>query len=320
MAQSTLRMTKTSGTDVMGPNERCVKALDVFALRRQVEWTVVQLESEMCSLPSILPVCAVLVSGLCFILQFVVLPSDEWGHFSSRRIRGVKEERGHFGLWRVCSTKNRGAEECVAPRRAPSFPPTRAAAGVFSIFHLLLIACFLGLSAVRILQIVQRAPDLYLGTKRLCIAKVGVALTCVVISISVSILASVGEGTFKHLNVFKGWAFWIQIVIISVDIVLLLVCAFENIQYWQVRMVEPPPPDPTDLFPETFIVPDYEADTPSPERVVYVRDAGVQSRLDDEISSYDGRPEKSTMKTAETSCMLLVALIQREMQSIICNI
>ncbi|KAF8773848.1 hypothetical protein HNY73_016464 [Argiope bruennichi] len=111
----------------------------------------------------------------------------------------------------------------------------------------------------------------------------------------VSYLGSVGEGKiFKHLNSIKDGHFWIQIVIISVDIVLLLVCAFENIQYWQVRMVEPPPPDPTDLFPETFIVPDYEADTPRPERVVYVRDAGVQSRLDDEISSYDGQTEKNT--------------------------
>ncbi|CAL1285515.1 unnamed protein product [Larinioides sclopetarius] len=244
----------------------------------------------MCSILSILPVCAILVSGLCFILQFIVLPSDEWGHFSSRRIRGIKEERGHFGLWRVCSTK-KNIEICVPPE-STELPTHGAAAGVLSIFHLLLLACFLGLSVVRILQIVKRAPDLYLGTKRLLTTKVGVALTCVVLSISVSILASVGEGTFKHLNVFKGWAFWIQIVIISVDIVLLLVCAFENIQYWQVRMVEPPPPDPTDLFPETFIVPDYEAETPRPERVVYVRDAGVQSRLDDEISSYDGQTEK----------------------------
>ncbi|GFU98530.1 uncharacterized protein TNCV_3653611 [Trichonephila clavipes] len=235
----------------------------------------------MCSVLSILPVCAVLVSCLCFILQFVVLPSDEWGHFENRRIRGIREERGHFGLWRVCSTKQ-SVETCV-PHENTQLPTHGVAAGVLSIFHLLLITCFLGLSTVRLLQIVRRAPDLYLGTKRLCIAKVGVAVTCVILSISVSILASAGEGTFKHLNVFKGWAFWIQIVIISVDIVLLLVCAFENIQYWQVRMVEAPPPDPTDLFPETFIVPDYEAETPTPERVVYVRDAGVQSRLDEEV-------------------------------------
>lgn len=76
--------------------------------------------------------------------------------------------------------------------------------------------------------------------------------------------------------------FLFQIVIISVDIVLLLVCAFENIQYWQLGMVEPPPPDPTDVYPETFVTPDYEIPTDlTGERIVYVKDASVQSELDD---------------------------------------
>lgn len=238
----------------------------------------------MCSVLAILPVCAVIVSFFCFILQFIVLPSDEWGHFSSRKIRGVREEKGHFGLWRLCSTKSgESVEVCVHPEDSSYQLPTHAnAAGAVSILHLILIASFVVLAVIRVLQISKNAPDLYLGTKRLCIVKVAVALICVVLSISVSILASVGEGRFRQFNVFKGWAFWIQIVIISVDIVLLLVCAFENIQYWQIRMVEPAPPDPTDVYPETFITPDYEIPTDfSGERIVYVKDAGVQSELDD---------------------------------------
>ncbi|KFM58744.1 hypothetical protein X975_18746, partial [Stegodyphus mimosarum] len=237
----------------------------------------------MCSVLAILPLCAVIVGFFCFVLQFIALPSDEWGHFSTRKIRGIPEEKGHYGLWRLCSTKgNSPVETCVYPEDTTYQLPTYAnAAGAISIIHLILIASFVVLAVIRVLQISKNAPDLYLGTKRLCIVKVAVALICVILSITVSILASVGEGRFRQFNVFKGWAFWIQILIISVDIVLLLVCAFENIQYWQVRMVEPPPPDPTDLYPETFITPDYEIPTDlRSERIVYVKDASVQSQLD----------------------------------------
>ncbi|XP_042911129.1 uncharacterized protein [Parasteatoda tepidariorum] len=189
---------------------------------------------------------------------------------------GIREESGHFGLWRLCST-TRGTESCVHPDDSPLQLPTHAAwAGALSLIHLFLIASFVVLAIIRVIQVFKDTPDLYLGTKRLCVVKVGVALTCVVIAISVSILASVGDGTFRQFNVYKGWAFWIQIVIVSVDIVMLLVCAFENIQYWQIRMVEPPQPDPTDVYPETFISPDYET-FEEPRKVVYVKDASVQS-------------------------------------------
>ncbi|XP_054716095.1 uncharacterized protein LOC129225650 [Uloborus diversus] len=240
-----------------------------------------------CSLLAILPICAVIVSSLSFVFQFIALPSDEWGHFATRKIRGIPDEKGHFGLWRLCSTKGGSyVEDCVHPEDTTYQLPIYAnAAGAVSIFHLLIMASFIGLAIIRIIQISREAPDLYIGTKRLCIVKVAVALICVILSITVSILASVGEGNIRQFNVFKGWAFWIQILIISVNIVLLLVCAFENIQYWQVRMIEPPPPDPTDQFPETFITPDYEIPTDfGGDRVVYVKDAGVQSQLD----GYDG--------------------------------
>lgn len=244
----------------------------------------------MCSAFAILPVCAVAVSLFSFVLQFIALPSDEWGHFSTRKIRGIPEERGHFGLWRLCSLKNRETTEvCVHPEDTTYQLPTHAnAAGALSIIHLILIGSFVVLAIIRVLQITKHSPDLYLGTKRLCVVKVCIALICVVLSISVSILASVGEGRFRQYNVFKGWAFWVQILIISVDIVLLLVCAFENIQYWQIRMIEPPPPDPTDDYPETFITPDYEIPTDlRGDRIVYVKDASVQSQLDgDDGDSY----------------------------------
>ncbi|KAG8190659.1 hypothetical protein JTE90_001268 [Oedothorax gibbosus] len=216
----------------------------------------------MCSVV-VLPMCAVVVGTLCFVLQFVVLPSDEWGHFMSRRIRGVPVERGHYGLWRLCSSKASGGE-CVHPDSFPGLPTQAKGAGATALLHLLATAAFAALALVRVAQVVRKKPDMVIGTRRLLFVKVAVALAMVVMSISVCILASVGEGTFKQYEVYKGWAFWIQIVIVSVDIVLLLVCAFENIQWWQMRMTEPPPPDPADLFPETFITPDYDMPPPSP--------------------------------------------------------
>ena len=93
---------------------------------------------------------------------------------------GVREEKGHFGLWRLCSTKSGDpTETCVHPEDSSYQLPTHAnAAGAVSILHLILIASFVVLAVIRVLQVSKNAPDLYLGTKRLCIVKVAVALIC----------------------------------------------------------------------------------------------------------------------------------------------
>lgn len=249
--------------------------------------------ADMCTAFAILPICAVIVSFTTCVLELIALPSDYWGYFATRRIRGIPEESGHFGLWRLCSVKGDSQEEiCLHPDSTTQLPTHAAIAAAVSIIHLLMVGSFCILSAIRLLQLARNKPDLYLGTKRLCIVKVSLALICVILSISVSILASVGEGRYRQYTVLKGWAFWIQIIIISFDIVLLLVCAFENIQYWQQRMTEPPPRDPTDEFPETFVTPDYDLPPElKEEKIVYVKDASVQSQLDGYTGNFSTDPE-----------------------------
>lgn len=247
----------------------------------------------MCTAFAILPVCALIVSFATCVLQVVALISDYWGHFATRKIRGIPEETGHFGLWRLCSVKGNSKDEvCVHPDSTSQLPTHAGLAAAVSIVHLLLVGAFCILSAIRILQIARNRVDLCLGTKRLCIVKVSLALISVILSISASILASVGEGRYRQYTVLKGWAFWIQIIIISFDIVLLLVCAFENIQFWQQRMTEPPPRDPTDEFPETFVTPDYDLPPElREEKIVYVKDASVQSQLDGYNGNFSTDPE-----------------------------
>ncbi|XP_067123481.1 uncharacterized protein [Centruroides vittatus] len=112
---------------------------------------------------------------------------------------------------------------------------------------------------IRIIQIIKKTSKFVIRPNRLCIIKVTLSFIIVIFAILTTVLASIGENRFVDYVVDKGWAFWVQIFILVVDIFLGLVCALENIQYWQQQTFEAATRDPEGEFSETYGNPTFES-------------------------------------------------------------
>lgn len=209
---------------------------------------------------AIFPICAVLLCLLSLLLQLIILPSSHWGEYSARKDRGNQEEFGHYGLWNICFRK--GPHIVLDCDRLDTFfqrPPNIEAAGYIAIIHILLLLVFLPFAVIRIIQITKKTSKFIIRPNRLCIIKVTLAFILVVFAILTAVLCSIGENRYVDYVVEKGWAFWIQIFILVVDIFLGLVCALENIQYWQQQTFEAATRDPEGEFSETYGNPTFES-------------------------------------------------------------
>ncbi|XP_067123474.1 uncharacterized protein [Centruroides vittatus] len=209
---------------------------------------------------AIFPVCAILLCLLSLLLQIIILPSSHWGEYSARKDRGNQEEVGHYGLWNLCFRK--GQRIIIDCDQLDTFfrrPPHIEAAGYIAIIHILLLLTFLPFAVIRIIQIIKKTSKFVIRPNRLCIIKVTLSFIIVIFAILTTVLASIGENRFVDYVVDKGWAFWVQIFILVVDIFLGLVCALENIQYWQQQTFEAATRDPEGEFSETYGNPTFES-------------------------------------------------------------
>lgn len=188
---------------------------------------------------AVLPGCQAILCFLSIVLQLVSLPPSYWGTFTAKTNRGTVLERGHFGLWYVCSEHVPFFfEDCKSPITYLRLTGLSTAAGALAIVHLLFLLGAFPLILVRMVQSIRNIEDGCLEVRFLCLAKTTVTVVALVLAVIVVILGSMGTDHPDNYEVLQGWAFWIQVVILIIDIFLVLVGALENIQLWKLQNMQ----------------------------------------------------------------------------------
>lgn len=188
---------------------------------------------------AILPGCQAVLCFLAIILQLVSLPASYWGTFAAKYDYGAAFERGHFGLWTVCSERvPYFYEDCKSMDTYLKLTQHSAAAGIIAVIHLLCLLSFLPLAVIRVVQLVRNIQDGCIVARVICLAKISVAVTAMTLAVVVVILSTFGTDQPKFYDVDRGWAFWLQVMVLVVDIFLVLVCSLENIQFWRLQAMQ----------------------------------------------------------------------------------
>lgn len=177
---------------------------------------------------ALLPGCQAILCLTSIVLQLVSLPPSYWGTFQAQTEQGTVLERGHFGLWQVCSRRVPFFfEDCESPITYLMLTPLSTAAGALAIIHLLVLVAALPLVLVRIVQSLRGGQD---GHRGLGLATITVVVVALVLAVIVVILGSMGTDQPSQYQVQRGWAFWIQVAVLVVDMCLVLAVALGNVQ------------------------------------------------------------------------------------------
>ncbi|XP_077494255.1 uncharacterized protein LOC144104896 [Amblyomma americanum] len=188
---------------------------------------------------AVLPGCQAILCFFNIVLQLVSLPPSYWGTFTAKTDQGAVLERGHFGLWYVCSEHVPFFfEDCESPLTYLRLTGMSTAAGALAIIHLLFLLGAFPLILMRTVQAIRSIQDGCLDVHFLCLAKTTVTVIGLVLAVIVVILGSMGTDHPSNYEVLQGWAFWIQVVILIIDIFLVLVGALENIQLWKLQNMQ----------------------------------------------------------------------------------
>lgn len=85
-----------------------------------------------------------------------------------------------------------------------------------------------------------------------------------ILAVLVVVLGSMGTEQPKYYHVQRGWAFWVQVVILVVDIFLVLLCSLENIQFWKLQTLRDNATSSSyrDDFSETYSNPNFGREPP----------------------------------------------------------
>ncbi|XP_075531184.1 uncharacterized protein LOC142564177 [Dermacentor variabilis] len=186
-----------------------------------------------------LPGCQAILCFINIVLQLVSLPPSYWGTYIAKTDQGAILERGHFGLWYVCSQRVPFFfEDCEAPITYLRLTGLSTAAGALAIIHLLILFGALPLIVIRLVQSIRNIEDGCLDVRFLCLAKTTVTVVALILAVIVVILGSMGTDQPAYYEVQQGWAFWVQVVILIIDIFLVLVGALENIQLWKLQNMQ----------------------------------------------------------------------------------
>ncbi|KAH6924372.1 hypothetical protein HPB50_016325 [Hyalomma asiaticum] len=126
---------------------------------------------------AVLPGCQAILCFINIVLQLVSLPPSYWGTFVAQTNQGAILERGHFGLWYVCSERVPFFfEDCEAPITYLRLTGLSTAAGALAIIHLLVLFGALPLIIIRVVQSVRNIEDGCLDVRFLCLAKTTVTV------------------------------------------------------------------------------------------------------------------------------------------------
>ncbi|XP_055926835.1 uncharacterized protein LOC129958393 [Argiope bruennichi] len=208
---------------------------------------------------SLLSVFGLLLVLAAFLLQLLTLTTTWWAAFSARTDLGKPKEDGHYGLWTLCNTKGpHWTEDCDPLDTFFQLPSFLQVAGIIGIIHLLMLLSLVPLESLWAIERIKNAPGLCLKPKTLCITKISVAFISVIFAILVAIFASVGENRQAEYTVRKEWSFWIQLSVIAVDIIITLVCAIENLRFWQQHIRQNV--DPEGTWAETYANPTFDSE------------------------------------------------------------
>lgn len=200
-----------------------------------------------------------------FVLQVLALTTTWWATYTARVDLGKGEEKGHYGLWTLCSTKApHWVEDCDLLDTFFQMPRYSRLSGIVGILHLVLLLILLPLGSMRTVQIIRNVPDWGIKPNILCIIKVSVAFVCVILAMLVAILISLGEDKSKEYTVKKSWSFWVQVSVIAADVITTFVCVTESIRYWQEHMRDNS--DPTGARAETYGNPSFDSGSPESVR------------------------------------------------------
>ncbi|XP_076332310.1 uncharacterized protein LOC143237204 isoform X1 [Tachypleus tridentatus] len=216
---------------------------------------------------AILPVLAVLLSLITIILELVALPLSYWAYFEARGDLGNEKEEGHYGFWTLCSLRApHFTVDCDPLDTFFKLPPHSGVAGALGITHLLIETLFFIFAVLRVIQVVNNAPNICLRPKIICLVKVTLSVVLVFLVILVVILVSVGENQLHDYIVWKGAGFWLEVAVLVLNVLLTLTCAFENIQYWQLANLEAATRDPMGDMAETYGNPSFYGESPGSAR------------------------------------------------------
>lgn len=178
---------------------------------------------------ALLPGCQAILCLTSIVLQLVSLPPSYWGTFEAQTEQGTVLERGHFGLWQVCSRRVPFFfEDCESPITYLMLTSLSTAAAALAIIHLLVLVAALPLIVVRLVQSLLRGGQD--GHRRLGLATTTVVVVALVLAVIVVILGSMGTDQPSNYQVQRAWAFWIQVAILVVDMCLVLAVALGNVQ------------------------------------------------------------------------------------------
>ncbi|XP_029848256.2 uncharacterized protein LOC8030481 [Ixodes scapularis] len=219
---------------------------------------------------ALLPGCEAILCFINIILQLVSLPPSHWGTFQGLTEFGSVLERGHFGLWWVCAERVPFFfEDCDSPSSRLSLTGLSTAAGVLAVFHLLALLGFLPLALIRVVQLARNLDEGCFDARFMCLTKITVAVVALVLAVVVVVLGSMGTEQPRFYQVQRDWAFWIQVVILVIDIFLVLICALENIQFWRLQTMREAATASSsyregDDFSETYSNPNFDRGPPAP--------------------------------------------------------
>lgn len=93
-------------------------------------------------------------------------------------ISGKPEEKGHYGLWTLCSAKGpHWREDCDPLDTFFESPPYVTVSGFLCVFNLLLLVIFVPLGFLKILQVCKNKTNFCIKSKKLRIVTVTLALS-----------------------------------------------------------------------------------------------------------------------------------------------
>lgn len=114
-------------------------------------------------------------------------------------------------------------------------------AGIVAIVHAVSLGLFFPLALLRVRQLGHHKPDLILSAATVGVLKISLAIISTVLGALVLTLVTIKESlaestvlyrlyAYKNFSLQKGWAFWMEVAIVTLDLIILVLCATENIQ------------------------------------------------------------------------------------------
>ncbi|CAG2171751.1 unnamed protein product [Oppiella nova] len=141
----------------------------------------------------ICPLSQVILWFISFVFQLIALFADYWGYFEAKTDQGLPQEKGHYGLWGICSIKAPVYRDDCDPLDTFFRPPHHmVVAGVVASLQTLLFALFL--------------PFLKSISREQFIFKTSAA---------------------ENYHITNGWAFWLEVTALVINISIIMLCLLE---------------------------------------------------------------------------------------------